>query len=82
MIRSDHDLISLLEHDLFGKPVPAFRHQALAARSRKFNLVSILSALSTRRRRFRKGPEGVDAAEPALYKTPIGGGRNPAAAVL
>jgi len=28
------------------------------------------------------GVEGVDAAERALYKTGIGGGRNPAAAVL
>jgi hypothetical protein len=28
------------------------------------------------------GPEGVDAANRALYKTGIGGGRNPAAAVL
>jgi len=29
-----------------------------------------------------KGPEGVDAAKRALYKTVNGGGRNPAAAVL
>jgi hypothetical protein len=29
-----------------------------------------------------KGPESVDAANRALYKTGIGGGRNPAAAVL
>jgi hypothetical protein len=28
------------------------------------------------------GPESVDAANRALYKTGIGGGRNPAAAVL
>jgi hypothetical protein len=28
------------------------------------------------------GPESVDAARRALYKTAIGGGRNPAAAVL
>jgi hypothetical protein len=28
------------------------------------------------------GPEGVDAARRALYKTANGGGRNPAAAVL
>jgi hypothetical protein len=27
---SDHDLILLLEHDLFGKPVPAFPDHALA----------------------------------------------------
>jgi hypothetical protein len=25
---SDHDLISLFEHDLFGKPVPAFPDHA------------------------------------------------------
>src|SRR3982074_3299013 len=27
---SDHDLISLFEHDLFGKPVPTFPDHALA----------------------------------------------------
>jgi len=32
--------------------------------------------------RAPEGPEGVDAARRALYKTPNGGGRNPAAAVL
>ena len=30
MIQSDHDLISLFEHDLFGKPVPTFPDHALA----------------------------------------------------
>src|ERR1700686_976183 len=29
MIGSDHDLISLFEHDLVGKPVPAFPDHAL-----------------------------------------------------
>jgi hypothetical protein len=29
MIRSDHDLISLFEHDLFGKPVPTFPDHAV-----------------------------------------------------
>jgi hypothetical protein len=32
--------------------------------------------------RAREGPESVDAARRALYKTGNGGGRNPAAAVL
>src|SRR6266478_2659762 len=32
--------------------------------------------------RAPEGPEGVDAARCALYKTANGGGRNPAAAVL
>jgi len=58
------------------------RRQPLTAQRGKFNLVSILSALSACRPRFRRGPEGVDAAKRALYKTPNGGGRNPAAAVL
>jgi hypothetical protein len=30
-IESDHDLISLFEHDLFGKPVPTFPDHALAS---------------------------------------------------
>jgi hypothetical protein len=36
------------------------------------------------RAKFRvpAGPEGVDAETSALYKTGIGGGRNPAAAIL
>jgi hypothetical protein len=28
-MKSDHDLISLFDHDLFGKPVPTFPHHAL-----------------------------------------------------
>ena len=32
MIRSDHDLISLFEHDFFGKPVPTFPDHALKIR--------------------------------------------------
>jgi hypothetical protein len=39
--------------------------------------------ISAFRRAFRAlGPESVDAAICALYKTANGGGRNPAAAVL
>jgi hypothetical protein len=34
MIRSDHDLISLFEHDLFGKPVPTFPDHALSPAGR------------------------------------------------
>jgi hypothetical protein len=48
----------------------------------KFNLISILSANSGWIRSLSEGPESVDGAELALYKTPNGGGRNPAAAVL
>jgi len=48
----------------------------------KFNLISTLCAVSGRIFRFFRGPESVDGAELALYKTPNGGGRNPAAAVL
>jgi len=48
----------------------------------KFNLVSTLCAISAGFPHFLQGPESVDGAELALYKTPNGGGRNPAAAVL
>jgi hypothetical protein len=54
----------------------------IAGRFNKFNLVSTLCAISGRIRQFSRGPESVDGAELALYKTPNGGGRNPAAAVL
>src|ERR1700688_2421789 len=30
LVKSDHDLISLFEHDLFGKPVPTFPDHALS----------------------------------------------------
>jgi len=42
------------------------------------HLISVFRPCS----RARGGPEGVDAAKPALYKGANGGGRNPAAAVL
>jgi hypothetical protein len=48
----------------------------------KFNLISALCAISGRIFRSLRGSESVDGAELALYKTPNGGGRNPAAAVL
>ncbi|MGH6642628.1 MAG: hypothetical protein ACRED3_08015, partial [Bradyrhizobium sp.] len=54
----------------------------IAGVSNKFNLISTLCANSGRIRYFLEGPESVDGAELALYKTPNGGGRNPAAAVL
>jgi hypothetical protein len=54
----------------------------IAGASDKFNLVSTLCAISGRIFRFFRSPESVDGAELALYKTPNGGGRNPAAAVL
>src|SRR5258707_11195553 len=56
--------------------------QPLTAQRGKFNLVSILSALSACGPRFRRGPERVDAAKRALYKTPNSGGGDPPAAVL
>ncbi|MBW8853930.1 MAG: hypothetical protein JF604_06285, partial [Bradyrhizobium sp.] len=48
----------------------------------KFNLISTLCAISGWILCSMRGLESVDGAEPALYKTPNGGGRNPAAAVL
>src|ERR1700686_2968596 len=36
-LESDHDLISLFEHDLFGKPVPTFPDHAVAWLSRPPN---------------------------------------------
>ena len=48
----------------------------------KFNLISTLCAISGPIFRLSGSPESVDAAGRALYKTPNGGGRNPAAAVL
>jgi hypothetical protein len=48
----------------------------------KFNLVSILCPVSGRIPAALGNPETVDGAGRALYKTPNGGGRNPAAAVL
>jgi hypothetical protein len=41
-----------------------------------------LIGVSGRTSRLQRGPEGVDGAKPALYKSANGGGRNPAAAVL
>ena len=55
----------------------------IPGRPEKFNLISTLCAISgSDSRPFQDGPEGVDGAKRALYKTSIGGGRNPAAAVL
>jgi hypothetical protein len=54
----------------------------LAFERKKFNLASNLTA---RRRTLvwsGRGPESVDGAKVALYKTGNGGGRNPAADVL
>src|SRR3954453_11946994 len=56
--------------------------QPIAGAPDKFNLISTLCAISGRIRQLSEGPESVDGAGPALYKTPNGGGRNPAAAVL
>src|SRR3981081_2152594 len=58
------------------------RGQPLTAQSGKFNLISVLSAPSRPGLGVPKGPEAVDAAKCALYKTANGGGRNPAAPVL
>jgi hypothetical protein len=59
MILLDHDLISLFEHDLFGKPLRTFPHHAVAVRSKLFeglqvrqqivNLVGIEHELRHRR---------------------------------
>src|SRR5260370_41672652 len=35
MIQLDHDLITLFEHDLFGKPVPTFPDHAVKPRHRQ-----------------------------------------------
>jgi hypothetical protein len=35
-MESDHDLISLFEHDLFGKPVPTFPDHALKKKAAWF----------------------------------------------
>jgi hypothetical protein len=56
--------------------------QPLPGGPRKFNLISTLSALYDGLSGGLKGPESVDGARLALYKTRNGGGRNPAAAVL
>jgi hypothetical protein len=56
--------------------------QPLPAGPEKFNLISTLSALYGGLSGDLKGPESVDGAKLALYKTRNGGGRNPAAAVL
>jgi hypothetical protein len=48
----------------------------------KFNLISTLRAHFRPLPRLSGRAESVDGAELALYKTPNGGGRNPAAAVL
>jgi hypothetical protein len=56
--------------------------QPLPGGPEKFNLISTLSALYGGLSGGLKGPESVDGAKLALYKTRNGGGRNPAAAVL
>jgi hypothetical protein len=56
--------------------------QPIPGASRKFNLISDLCAISSRFPVLSERPESVDGTERALYKTPNGGGRNPAAAVL
>ena len=56
--------------------------QPIAGRPEKFNLISNLCAISGRIPALSGRPENVDGAWRALYKTPNGGGRNPAAAVL
>jgi hypothetical protein len=56
--------------------------QPLPGWERKFNLVSYLSALWSCLGGVSNSCESVDAATPCLYKGGIGGGRNPAAAVL
>ena len=38
-MESHHDLISLFEHDLFGKPVPTFPDHALAAALVRLSLI-------------------------------------------
>jgi len=40
MIPLDHDLISLFEHDLFGKPVPTFPDHAPDAENTDFYRLS------------------------------------------
>jgi hypothetical protein len=56
--------------------------QPLPGSPEKFNLISTLSAAYGSLSSGPKGPESVDGARLALYKTRNGGGRNPAAAVL
>jgi len=56
--------------------------QPLPGEPEKFNLISTLFALCGSPSGGLKGPESVDGASLALYKTRNGGGRNPAAAVL
>jgi hypothetical protein len=58
------------------------RLQPIPGGPRKFNLISTLSDLYGGFSGGLKGPENVDGAWLALYKTRNGGGRNPAAAVL
>jgi hypothetical protein len=48
----------------------------------KFNLANTLTARAGHLLGAWPGPESVDAARAALYKTGNGGGRNPAADVL
>jgi hypothetical protein len=56
--------------------------QPIPGGSEKFNLISTLSLPYGGFSGRPKGPESVDGAWLALYKTRNGGGRNPAAAVL
>jgi len=58
-----------------GKP-------GLTGAQKKFNLASTLTHSARHLSGSGGGPESVDAAMVALYKTANGGGRNPAADVL